>query len=550
MIDPNIALGVKPPQVANPMEQYTRALNLLQLRQQVQDAPLRRQAAEEQLRSHQLANQAAQTDMDEERAFKEAVSKGALPAELLRVAPTKAIPYFKSQIEQEKAKIDAAKQKTAMLSNALGSVQYAPEAERAQRYAAVRTEAINQGIIKPEDAPEQYDPAFVDQHFRAALDADKQIDNNRQELERAQRIVEAAPKTAKEWMDLTLREGSATRSQAELDQTRQSLESMGVPKGLLDRTLPQMWSQSAVEQLGRRAMTPEQRASADQAKANAARQAMPNTETELAIWKNDPKRTPEERAWAAQAEKDLLRQKQAGRAVTNVGYGNGIGNDDPKLIAQAIIEGNQPPELKGLYRMQVPVRAELERKGFNLTVATRDWAAIQKHLSTLNGAQQERLRQAVTFTYDSLDQVERLYGDWKKAAGVSGVKLFNRAALAASKQLPGKAGAVAHDLEAAIADLASELGTVYKGGNSSTDETLKLAATNLHSEWNDETFNRNLKRLRESLQYRKNSILSSAPVGVSPNSPYTPPGMSGAQSGGSQPVEQWGRDANGRLVKK
>lgn len=196
--------------------------------------------------------------------------------------------------------------------------------------------------------------------------------------------------------------------------------------------------------------------------------------------------------------------------------------DDPKIIAQGIMNGHQPPDTKGLYRNGTAVRAELERNGYDLMTAQRDWTAVQKHLSTLNGTQQERLRQAVSFTYDSLDQIEQLYDEWKREGAVSGVKLFNRASLAVSKNLPGKAGQAATLLEAQINDLTSELGTVYKGGNGSTDESLRLAGENLKGEWNEGTFKRGLDQIRKNLQIRRNSINNSQAAGVSADSPYAP----------------------------
>ncbi len=213
-------------------------------------------------------------------------------------------------------------------------------------------------------------------------------------------------------------------------------------------------------------------------------------------------------------EAQRTRIGQAGRAVTDP--------NDAKSIAGAIIDGLQPPTLTGLYRNAAPVRAELARRGYDLTTATRDWQAVQKHLATLNGPQQERLRQAITFTYDSLEIIENLYEEWKDAARVSGYRVLNRANLAASKQLPGKAGEIAQNLEAQINDLTSELGTVYKGGNGSTDESLRLASENLKADWNDATFNRALGQIRTNLAIRRNSILTSQPAGVTPGSPYAP----------------------------
>ncbi len=201
----------------------------------------------------------------------------------------------------------------------------------------------------------------------------------------------------------------------------------------------------------------------------------------------------------------------------------GVDTNDAGAIADAIISGDQPPLLTGLYRMAGPVRASLAKKGFDLSTATRDWTAIQRHLSTLNGAQQERLRQAISTASDSLDVLDDLYKQWQQVGPASGFKVFNRAALAAAKQVPGQTGAVAQALETQIADLTSELGTVYKGGNGSTDESLGLAAKNLSGDWNQETWDKAMKLAHTNVRIRKNSILNSAPVGVSANSPYTPP---------------------------
>lgn len=200
--------------------------------------------------------------------------------------------------------------------------------------------------------------------------------------------------------------------------------------------------------------------------------------------------------------------------------GSGAMASDPKDIAQAIIDGKQPPVLTSLYREAAPVRAELARRGYNMATALTDWTATQKYLATLNGTQQTRLRQAISFTAETLPQVEAAYAEWKKQAGISGVKLLNKANLAAMKQLPGAPGSAAQQLDSLIADFTSELGTVYKGGNSSTDESLKLAAKNLEGDWNEKTFGDAVKRLNQSLTIRKNSMTAGPAGGV--GSEYAP----------------------------
>lgn len=249
------------------------------------------------------------------------------------------------------------------------------------------------------------------------------------------------------------------------------------------------------------------------------------------------------------------RRTRANRPPAGGAFGSSGGSpDDPKVIAQAIMSGRQPPVLTGLYGKASAVKAELERNKFDQSTALSDWAAVQRHITTLNGPQQERLRQAVNFTYDSLDQIDALYDEWKKVAGVSGLKILNRGNLAVSKQLGGKAGEVATSLEAQLNDLTSELGTVYKGGSGSTDESLRLAGENLKADWNEATFKRALGQIRKNLQIRRNSINNSQPAGVSENSQYGPKGGSAGQpttptaapaAGG---VIKWTRDAKGNPI--
>jgi len=200
-------------------------------------------------------------------------------------------------------------------------------------------------------------------------------------------------------------------------------------------------------------------------------------------------------------------------------------SNDIEAIADAIVSGKQPPSLSELRSNTAPVRAALARKNYDLTSATADWAATQKHIATLNGPQQERLRQAVYTVDHSLDTLDDLYSQWQRVGPASGFKVFNRAALAAARNAPGEAGAVAQALEAQINDLTAELGQVYMGGNSPTDHALKLAGQNLKSDWNEQTFRKMIGLARTNLAIRKNSMANSMPVGTGGNSyAQQPPG--------------------------
>ena len=214
------------------------------------------------------------------------------------------------------------------------------------------------------------------------------------------------------------------------------------------------------------------------------------------------------------------RLKAAQYGASNRSRSNEDRSADIKDLADAIERGDAAPDFSRLYRDTLGLKAELGRRGYNASQAEMDWKAVNKHLATLNGAQQERLRQAISFTKDTIPQIESAYAEWKKQAGITGFKVANKVNLIAMSNLPGKAGSAALNLQSLMADFTSELGTVYKGGNSSTDESLKLAAQNLKGEWNEQTFSDALKRINASLNIRENSMKHSTPAGVKAESPY------------------------------
>lgn len=216
---------------------------------------------------------------------------------------------------------------------------------------------------------------------------------------------------------------------------------------------------------------------------------------------------------------------RSGKPLASAGA---AGGDLISQTADGIEKGIAPPDMKGLGRLRVPVQAELAKRGFNLSQANLDWQATQKHLATLNSGGQERLNQAINFVSDTIPVIRHLYNDWQQEAGSSGFKLLNKATLATMKQLPGKAGATAQALETQINDFVSELGTVYKGGGTSTDKSLGMAASNLAADWNPETFNAALNLAEKNIAIRKNSVASSQVHGASGGNPYAPPSATAA----------------------
>lgn len=253
--------------------------------------------------------------------------------------------------------------------------------------------------------------------------------------------------------------------------------------------------------------------------------------------KTDPKSSPDEKAQADA----LLRSYDLKRQATIVRIENGKqtaegAKGDAKEIARSIVDGEQPPDLKGLYRMQAPVRAELSRMGYNLAGAERDWTATQQHLRTLNGQQQTRVMEALTSLDSMLPAVQDAFDQWKATGLPTGFKAYNGAALRAAAALPGEKGVAAQNLLTYINDTVSETGYIYMGGNSPTDHALRLAEQNLSGDWNEEQFKNAIGILKKNLDIRRNSIINSPIIGASQGSTYLPGNEAGtATTPGAQP---------------
>ena len=211
-----------------------------------------------------------------------------------------------------------------------------------------------------------------------------------------------------------------------------------------------------------------------------------------------------------------------------------------------IVTGSQPPPSTASgssanSKYMLAVKNGLQALGYNLSQATLDWQAMTTRLKTLNGAQQVRLSQAVNFAYDSLDIIQTLTDAWQggglpalnsaelaaASSGVSNQTLKTPVTVSVTDPTTGQPTTVtikdtqtlATLLKAQINDLVSELGTVYKGGNTSTDESLSLAAGNLSANWSQQTLDQAINLARTNLQIRKNSISNSAMI---PGNQYNP----------------------------
>jgi hypothetical protein len=190
--------------------------------------------------------------------------------------------------------------------------------------------------------------------------------------------------------------------------------------------------------------------------------------------------------------------------------------------------GTLPPLLPGRASKEyVAMLAEAKRQGYDLATAATDWAATQKHIATMNGAQQLRLNQSIGALPELLDSVDALASKWKAGR----FPVLNRATLAAAKggALGPAAATIANQLASQIADVTADLGSVYMGGNSPTDHALDLASKSLSGDWSEAVLHDMVALARKNVIIRQNSIRNAGVAGASDNNPYgsQPPAAGG-----------------------
>lgn len=238
-------------------------------------------------------------------------------------------------------------------------------------------------------------------------------------------------------------------------------------------------------------------------------------------------------ARADAAAKETIRHNKAMEARPVAGAGS---PNDVQLTVQGMKEGTLPPQLPGRASKEyIALMAEAKRQSYDLAGAATDWVATQKHIATLNGAQQTRIAQAIDNTSHSLDVIDDLASQWKGGK----FPILNSVTIKTAKAglLGPQYQALAVKLDSQIADVTAELANVYMGGNSPTDHALDLASKNLRADWSEPTLKAMLAQTRTNLQIRQNSMRNVGVAGASANNPYAPaaPAASGPDLSGLVP---------------
>jgi hypothetical protein len=309
-------------------------------------------------------------------------------------------------------------------------------------------------------------------------------------------------------------------------------------QGLLKAAAAEQSTKAATELAAQKAQV-EERLRGAQIKELESRPEREAAKLERTLAKEETDRALRERSVASQEEarKEAARMQAARlgleqqrlgleQARLGVGGGKGTGGEESSshLVAKAIAEGRQPPDLKGLYRMALPVKADLERMGFNLSKAQIQWDAQKRLVSSLNGPQQTRLGQATRMVQHSLDKVEELYKNWQREGIASEFPTLNKADLAVAIQQGGKRGAAAQALTTLINDLILEQATVLMGGNAPTEQAMHHAEENLQAQWGGTTFEEALRLVKFNANMRSSIMKETTPnigSGSTEPNPYT-----------------------------
>ncbi len=181
---------------------------------------------------------------------------------------------------------------------------------------------------------------------------------------------------------------------------------------------------------------------------------------------------------------------------------------DADSIAQSVIDGKQPPDLKWLYSKAGPVKAILARKWYDLAWAVEDWNATQKYLSTLNWTAQTKLRQSVDQVAEQIPLIEKLNDDANSILNKSWITQFSQAQkkLAMNWYYWEDAKQAFNKLESQTAEVVSELAAVYQWGNSATEKSLQEAAKQLNTDRDAKTFQSNIDLIKKNITIRQNSL--------------------------------------------
>lgn len=181
-----------------------------------------------------------------------------------------------------------------------------------------------------------------------------------------------------------------------------------------------------------------------------------------------------------------------------------------RRIADAIKSGKMRPTAVSSLPPRDPIRAEvmdvlategadLNKMSYDISAETKFWQTQNDSKRTTIRTQLNTLAHTIPYTRNLIQQAKDIIPDFS-AQG------FNRVTLTAAANLPGPRGVLARKLVAQIGDIGAEVGTLYMGGNSNTDESFRLAGQNIQADWSEEQLMAALDQIEMNTGIRLNAI--------------------------------------------
>ena len=176
-------------------------------------------------------------------------------------------------------------------------------------------------------------------------------------------------------------------------------------------------------------------------------------------------------------------------------------------MADAVVKsGVYNPMTMGIFKG--PVTAELAKRGFDVNKGVMDNQAEVSNIRAMNSGKMNSMRTALDTADAGINKIEQLNNEWD-ASGFPALNQVQRLA-AESGALGPHAASIVRQLNAEIADVTSNIGQTYMGGNSPTDHGLELAAHNLGVDWGKNTLNDLLGLARFNINARRSNLTQAA----------------------------------------
>lgn len=211
------------------------------------------------------------------------------------------------------------------------------------------------------------------------------------------------------------------------------------------------------------------------------------------------------------------------------------GNGDVQRIADAIESGRQPPVTQGLYKNGAAVRAELERRGFDMSGANLEWQSAQKQIQAVNGPQMERYAGLAKSVIRTIDEVREL----SKEMDLRGVVAANRVELQAYIQANGNSenGQLATRYITAVNTLKEEFANLAQGGYAPTEPVWALANQQINENYGVKQMDSAISEVQRLIRYRTQAIPNFNSLGPgSTSNRYVPQGQQPAEAARAAPA--------------